>query len=180
MGIKLFGKNICQFYKHHIMKLEYKETAANPDLNLCKINLDQIAEELKPIGTTVTVNNLNRLIQINIGRCEGFKLLRGGYSIGTIWVMYKGSDDLEYRIRNIDAYIFDVFINNAYRGRGYAGEMIRQLMRYLHGKGIDTAHLAVSVSNESAIRAYKKTGFTIVKDLNFARILKINIPYHIL
>ena len=78
MGIKLFGKNICQFYKHHIMKLEYKETAANPDLNLCKINLDQIAEELKPIGTTVTVNNLNRLVQINIGRCEGFKLLRGG------------------------------------------------------------------------------------------------------
>ena len=94
--------------------------------------------------------------------------------------MYKGTDDLEYRIRNIDAYVFDVFVNNSCRGRGYAGEMIRQLMCYLHGKGIDSAYLAVSVSNESAIRAYKKTGFTTVKDLNFARVLKINIPYHVL
>jgi ribosomal protein S18 acetylase RimI-like enzyme len=180
MGIKLFGKNICRFYKHHIMRLEYKETAINPDLHLCKIDLDHIAEELKPIGTTVTVNNLNRLARMNTGRCEGFKLVKGEQSVGTIWILYKGADDLEYRIRNIDAYIFDVFVNNAYRGRGYAGEMIRQLMCHLHGKGIDTAHLAVSVSNESAIRAYKKTGFTIMKDLNFARILKINIPYHIL
>ena len=50
--------------------------------------------------------------------------------------------------------------------------MIRQLMCYLHGKGIDSAYLAVSVSNESAIRAYKKTGFITVKDHNFARVLK--------
>lgn len=94
--------------------------------------------------------------------------------------MYKGSDDLEYRIRNIDAYIFDVFVNEKYRGNGYAGEMIRRLMEYLHKKGIDSADLAVSLSNTSAIRAYEKIGFTTVKDCSFARILKINIPYHAL
>ena len=82
MGIKLFGKNICRVYKHHIMRLEYRETAINPDLQLCKIDPDQIAEELKPIGTTVTVNNLNRLVRMNAGRCEGFKLLRG-------WVLHR-------------------------------------------------------------------------------------------
>ena len=81
-------------------------------------------------------------------------------------MMYKGADDLEYRIRNIDAYIFDVYVNNQYRGKGYAGEMIRQLMEYLHGKGINIAHLAVAKSNRSAIRAYEKTGFMTVTDKN--------------
>lgn len=94
--------------------------------------------------------------------------------------MYKGSDDLEYRIRNIYAYIFDVLVNEKYRGNGYADEMIRQLMEYYHKKGIESADLTVSVSNTSAIRAYEKTGFTTVKDCSFARIMKINIPYHFL
>lgn len=92
--------------------------------------------------------------------------------------MYKGTDDLEYRIRSIDAYIFDVYVNSSYRGKGYAGEMIRQLMEYLHAKNIDIAHLAVSTKNEKAIRAYEKAGFSTVYDRSFARVLKINIPYH--
>ena len=87
---------------------------------------------------------------------------------------------MEYRIRNIDAYIFDVYVNRMYRGHGFAGEMIRQLMNYLHGKGVQTVHLAVSVSNESAIKAYKKAGFTIVNSCSFARLLKNNIPYRVL
>jgi len=180
MGLKMFGKNIFQIYKHHIMRLDYKESEANPDLALEKIDLARIDEELRPIGTTVTVQNLARLVRRNQGKCEGFKLVRDGRPVGTIWVMYKGSDDLEYRIRNIDAYIFDVFVNADERGNGYAGEMIRQLMQYLHGKGIETAHLAVSVSNESAIKAYAKAGFSNVRDCEFARLLKMNIPYHVL
>ena len=58
MGIKLFGKNILQFYKHHIMKLDYQEANVSPRLTLSKINLNHIAEELNPIGTTVTVKTL--------------------------------------------------------------------------------------------------------------------------
>ena len=90
--------------------------------------------------------------------------------------MYRGADDLEYRIRNIDSYIFDVYVNYLHRGKGYAGEMIRQLMEYLHDKGINTAYLAVSMSNSRALRAYKKTGFTTVADEKFERILKNNSP----
>lgn len=159
MGIKLFGKNILQFYKHHIMKIEYKDCSHDQRDSICKIDLDHIAEELSPIGTTVTISNLNHLVRMNVGKCEGFKLVKGEKAVGTIWVMYKGSNDLEYRIRNIDAYIFDVFVNTTYRGHGFAGEMISQVMRYLHEMGIDTAYLAVSTLNESAIKAYKKTGF---------------------
>lgn len=92
--------------------------------------------------------------------------------------MYRGGNDLEYRIRGIDAYIFDVYVNEAHRGSGYAGKMIRRAMEHLHQKGIDTAHLAVALTNQSAIRAYEKVGFTTEYDLRFARVLKVNVPYH--
>lgn len=78
MGIRLFGKNIFQIYKHHIMRINYREGCSNGDLTLCQVDLDHIAEELAPIGTTVTVQNLNRLMRKNSGKCEGFKLMRGG------------------------------------------------------------------------------------------------------
>lgn len=159
MGIKLFGKNIAQVYTHHIMKIDHDVVHNKPECAyvLHKIDTDRIAEELKPIGATVTVSNLKRLLSKNKNLCEGFVFGETGeYQIGTIWVMYKGADDLEYRIRDIDAYIFDVSVNDQYRGKGYAGEMIRQLIEYLHGKRIDTAHLAVAKTNKNAIRAYEK------------------------
>ena len=182
MGLKLFGKNIYQVYEHHIMEIEYKDVEGhsnNAQYKLRPIDSSRILEELQPVGTTVTISNLKKLLLKNSGLCEGFIFGEmGGCSVGTIWVMYKGANDLEYRIRDIDAYIFDVFVNDRYRGKGYAGEMIRQLIDYLHEKGIDTARLAVAKTNKSAIIAYEKTGFTSVADKKFARILKVNIPYH--
>lgn len=56
--------------------------------------------------------------------------------------------------------------------------MIRELMEYLHNKGLNTAYLAVSRRNISAIRLYEKMGFTMIADKKFVRFLKINIPYH--
>lgn len=182
MSLKLFGKNIFRVYTHHIMKIEYETVVGRQKQStytLRKIDSDSISEELEPIGTTVTASNLKHLISVNGSRCEGFVF--GGIDtspIGTIWVMYQGADDLEYRIRNINAYIFDVYVNSKYRGKGYAGEMICEIMEYLHKKGLNTAYLAVSRRNISAIRAYKKIGFTTVADKKFVRFLKINIPYH--
>lgn len=92
--------------------------------------------------------------------------------------MYKGGNDLEYKIRNVDAYIFDVYVNETFRGAGFAGEMIRCEMEHLHHNGLETACLAVALSNKSAIRAYEKVGFVTAYDKKFARVLKINIPYY--
>lgn len=184
MGIKLFGKNVFQLYKHHIMKIDYKDLInykINSTFKLRKINFDNIDEELKPIGTTISLTNLRKLLSINKTLVEGF-IFEGMDSnkVATIWVMYKGGNDLEYKIRNIDAYIFDVYVNKQFRGNGYAGEMISQLMDYLHKKEIETAYLAVSFTNQQAYNAYKNTGFTTVYDKKFVRALKVNIPYHIL
>lgn len=182
MRLKLFGKNFFRIYKHLIMKISYKDVKYSPesDIVLRKIDLKHIAEELAPIGTTVTVANLNRLIRRNTSLCEGFVLEVKGVPVGTIWVMYKGADDLEYRIRNIDAYLFDIYVNDKFRGNGYAGKMVVQLLEYLYVRGIKVAYLAVAHTNKSAISAYKKTGFAVVCNKKFARVLKLNVPYHVL
>ena len=111
----------------------------------------------------MTIANLTRLLLKNRSLCEGFIFSDAGRPVGTIWVMYQGANDIEYRIRRIEAYIFDVYINENYRGNGYAGEMICLLMKYLHERGIDCSYLAVAKTNKSAIKAYKKTIKTAVE-----------------
>ncbi len=182
MGIRIFGKNVFQIYDHFIMKIDHdavKDRTASSGHILRAADMSNISAELQPVGTTVTAENLKRLVSANKGKCEGFVFCEpGGRSVGTIWVMYRGTNDIEYRIRDIDAYIFDIYVNEAYRGNGYAGEMICQLMNRLYDKGINSAFLAVSKKNNSAVKAYVKTGFKTVDEKRFARILKINIPYH--
>lgn len=152
MGLKLFGKNIYQVYTHHIMRIDYdtileKTETFKTNLTLKQIKSDNIKQELDPVGTTVTVANLQRLVRKNPSLVEGFVISDArGNSVGTIWIMYKGGNDLEYRIRDIDAYLFDVYMNEKYRGNGYAGQMIRLVMDYLKERGIDTAYLVYYVN----------------------------------
>ena len=95
--------------------------------------------------------------------------------------MYKNGDELEYRIRNIDAFIFNVFINEELRGNGYCGKMIQLLVSRLKmEKSISEVYLAVSEDNLAAINAYHKIGFISVYKKRFFRVLRHNIPYHIL
>ena len=120
MGVTLFGKNIMQIYMHHIMQIDYETVQRTikdrSTVILRKISTEDIAHELEPVGTTVSIGNIKRLIRRNGTKCEGFILEEmGGYSVGTIWVLYKGSNDLEYKIRNTEAYIFDVYVNEAHR-----------------------------------------------------------------
>ena len=66
------------------MKIDYEDSIPNQECTLCKINLNHIAQELNPIGTTVTVQNLEHLVRLNGDKCEGFKLVKGGEPVGTI------------------------------------------------------------------------------------------------
>lgn len=181
MILKLFGKNIAAFYKHHIMRIEYANIVRcsdAPEHSLERIELDDFDNQLD-VETTLSKTALKKLAVSNHGRCDGYVLKDAeGVSLGTIWVMYRGGNDTEYRIRNIDAYIFDVLIDANHRGRGLAGVMIELVMDKLYEKGIAAAYLAVSKTNVPAIKAYRKIGFTTVGEKRFFRVLKINIPYH--
>ena len=184
MRIVLFGKNIFRIYQHHIMEIRYETLCKYKSVckfKLQEIDTDSIGSEIELVGSTISLRNLERAVKNNKSFVKGFIFKNSaGCKAGTIWVMFRGGNDIEYKIRNIEAYIFNVYVNQAYRGNGFAGEMIYQLMNILHLKGIENAYLAVSIKNSSAIKAYEKVGFVNVYDRKFARVLKINIPYHIL
>lgn len=182
MQVTCFGKNVLWLYRHLIMKMG-EEAAGHvrlgePAFSLRKIELSDARKELASIGTKTSIVGLSRLARNNPGLCEGFVADVGGTGVGTLWVMYRGGNHVEYKIRHIDAFIFDVFVNPAQRGHGYAGMMLGALMDYLVSqKGIHEAFLAVSLENKSAIRAYEKAGLRTIAVKSFLRVLKINIPY---
>lgn len=175
---KLFGKNVLATFCHHIMSLSF-DNATSFQSNLDLVRVTEKSEEM--IDGPYSIRTAKKIVSANKGYCDVFVASDvNGHKIGTISVMYRGGNDIEYRIRNIDAFIYNVFVDTEFRGNGYAGDMIRILMQHLYGKGINKAYLAVSTNNHKAVRAYEKVGFVTEKDLRFVRVLKINIPYWVL
>ena len=174
-SIRLFGKNVISTFNHHIMSLQYSSNIAATN----KLVMECITEQPdKMIDGTYSVETAKALLAKNKGKCDVFIFHDSNENVvGTLSVMYKNGNDIEYRIRKADAFIYNVLTDEKHRGRGYAGEMLRLLSEYLHGKSIDKAYLAVSTNNIPAIRAYKKAGFVTEYDSSFIRVLKVNIPY---
>ncbi|MBP5201820.1 N-acetyltransferase [bacterium] len=174
--IKIAGKNILSTYVHHIMSLECGKCQVSGDNKLRMINVTDTPEQM--IGGVYSPAIARKIASKNRGKCDIYVFKdEAGNSVGTISVMYRGGMEIEYKIKNIDAFIYDVRTDEAYRGRGYAGMMIESVCRELTSKGIDKVYLAVSTNNESAIKAYIKSGFVIERTSCFVRFLKINIPY---
>lgn len=177
-SIKICGKSVISTYNHFIMSLTY-DKISNPSNILSMECVTKYPKKM--INGTYTTTVAKQILKENKGKCDVFIFHdKSGNVVGTLSVMYKGGNEVEYKIRNIDAFIYNVLTDSRYRGKGYAGEMIRLLMEYLHKKSIDKAYLAVSTNNKPAVRAYKKTGFIKENDSTFIRLLKINIPYRVL
>lgn len=174
--IKIAGKRILSTFVHYIMSLECGKCRLSSENKLRPINVTDTPEQM--IGGVYSLAAERRIVMKNSGKCDVYVFKdEAGNSVGTISVMYRGGNEIEYKIRNIDAFIYNVRTDEAYRGRGYAGMMIESVCRELSSKGIDKVYLAVSTNNESAIKAYKKSGFVTEKTSCFIRFLKINIPY---
>ena len=155
------------------------ENLDEKDLNM-SIKLKKVNDYSELIDGTYSIELQRKLIETNIGKCDTF-LLEGCFEqkpIGICSVMYKNGDELEYKVRNIDAFIYNVRIDSTYRGKGYAKEMLLFVGMQLKYRGINDMYLAVSTDNTSAIKAYKKTGFEIVSEKYFIRMLRKNIPYY--
>lgn len=178
MNIRIFGKSIIKKYSHRIMKFNIREATSvwetENDLLFKTVSVNE------QIEGTYSKSVSQKIAGENIGKCDVFVLYQNEKPLGTISVMYKGGNELEYKIRNIEAFIYNVYVAPEARGKGFAGKMMQFLMSYLREKGINEAYLAVSTDNESAIRAYEKFGFCDVENKSFYRILRKNMPYHTL
>lgn len=155
------------------------DNLSEEDLN-ASLKLEIVNDYSELIDGTYSVELQRKLIENNIGKCDTF-LLKECFEqepIGICSIMYKNGDELEYKVRNIDAFIYNVRIDNAYRGKGYAKEMLKYVGMKLKSKGINDMYLAVSTDNANAIQAYTKTGFEIISEKHFMRVLRKNVPYY--
>ena len=180
-SFELFGKRIVSVFEHYLMSIDYSDTKKIKT----SLKMECVTSKFdKIIDGTYNSDLAKKIVLDNKKLCEIFVFSDTDDNIvGTLCVMYKGGNDIEYKIRNVKAFIYNVFTSEKFRGNGYAKEMICLLMQYLYDKSdgkIQRAFLAVSTNNISAIKAYKKTGFKIRKKTSFVRIMKMNIPYRIL
>ena len=107
---------------------------------------------------------------------EGFGVWKeSGTPAGYLRVLYKGSAIGRYRVKNIDAFIVNVFINAEDRRKGYGEYLLRKTLHYLYTqKNIRTAYLTVRMNNLPARRLYTKAGG---KDLRTIKRLRLfNVP----
>ncbi|MBQ7170495.1 MAG: GNAT family N-acetyltransferase, partial [Synergistaceae bacterium] len=175
--VKLFGKNLIRFYDHYICRLEWgkmKPVVRNrlTPFEIMPGNLSLID------GSKALHDMLSRQPEYTSG--WGFRD-EDGNIVAREFMMRKGGDERLYKIRNVYAYLFAVEVFEPYRGREYAGEMISWLARKIHDEeGVNELYLAVMKDNTSALKAYGKLGFEVVGSRFFARVLKLNIPYHTL
>lgn len=174
---KILGKNIISTIDHDIMCLKFSENRTNGHINMiCATNQPELL-----INGTYSAKLLLKILNNNKNLSDSFVFYNDSKNvIGTLSIVYRGGNDIEYKIRNVDAFMISVLVLPEYRGQGYVAEMINMTMDYLHNKGIDEVYLAVSTNNTSAIKAYKKVGFFTVKHTNFVRVLRLNIPYRVL
>lgn len=61
------------------------------------------------------------------------------------------------------SYIEDIFVLKNHRGKGYAKELVSELIKILKNKKINQIILSVNIKNSPAIKLYKKLGFEITK-----------------
>jgi ribosomal protein S18 acetylase RimI-like enzyme len=68
---------------------------------------------------------------------------------------------LAYTIENRTAYLEAFYLEQDYRGRGLATQLLQNLEAQLKAKNIDTIELYVFAHNHPAIKLYERLGYTI-------------------
>ena len=97
--------------------------------------------------------------------------------VGCIWVMYRGGNEAQYRIRYIDAFGFYFSVFPKFRGNRYIEYFIYQMLNHLKSKGIDKLYASVRKNNTAALKAYQRAGMKIEAEKIFYRLIRWRIPY---
>lgn len=179
--IRLMERTLFEYCHHYLIEFaldRFEKCKSYPDLVCKKITLQNVDE---CTGIAFNVNRMKAYLTHQPDKVDGFLYYTKdtGETVGCIWVMYRGGNEFQYRVRNVEAFGFDFGIRGKFRGRGIIVWMIHELLLYLQKKGIRTLYASVRTNNKSAIKAYTKAGMKIVREKRFFRIVGIRIPYPI-
>lgn len=180
--ICLLEHRLLEICKHYLISfsldrfsMEYSDEV----LKMEKINKDNL-HLLKNIG--YNYYTMEDYIHNQADLTEGFIYYTKDTNepVGCIWVMYKGGNEAQYRIRNIDAFGFYFAVFPRFRGNRYVEYFIYTMLKYLKEKGIDTLYASVRKNNTSALKAYERAGVKIEAEKTFCRLIRWRIPYPII
>lgn len=177
--ISLFGKCVFCIYNHYILSLDVKTTV--PQQNNLSVETVTLSNYKQCAFGSFPILFMEKYLKHQPNYAKGFLFKNpDGKNVGYIWVMLKGGKEVQYKIKHIDAFVFDVCVEKNFRRNGIASDMISYVNDYLCKMGVKEMYLAVRKDNIPAVNLYKKIGFKLAGCRSFARICKINIPYYTL
>ena len=157
-AIRVLGRAV--FLRKHSIIMSFTTADHFPTKTLIPVHIDRITED-----NLDSLHAIDRKIRKKYpflaqkkGTCEGFGLWTdNGKPAAYSWIMFRGGRVDKFRFRNIDAWIFAVFVAENYRRKGLCEYMLNSLLHYLHSeKGINRAYLEVRKDNYPARAAYTK------------------------
>lgn len=176
MKIKAKGKIIFETFIHDVYEIGVAPSDESHELEAHRIekeNLDQVKDA---VGNTT-----RRWIMEDYPFAEGYYFTdKNGDQVGSCWVMFKGGDEKLYKIRKHDSFIFRLEVDPAYRGKGYAKQIMKMMFQIIAGKGLHDTCLVCATKNEVASGLYAGLGMNKTGKRVFVRLFGKNIPYHIL
>ena len=93
---------------------------------------------------------------------EIFVVESKGKAVGVVWFAIKESPRGPY------AYLYDIEVDEAYRGKGFGSQAMSALEEKLKKRGIKSLLLHVFGYNQDALRLYQRLGFEIT-NINMAK-----------
>ena len=176
-SIMILGRNVYTYF-HHVMISFDPEAGRKPD----SLNCQQITEENLNVcnfGYT-SFKKMRLYLRDQSQHIKAYYFTNTKNEvIGYYWLFLKGAKELEYKVKSEDiALLSDVFVVDKCRGNGYAEELVRHACMVASEQGKSAVYGAVRKNNENAFKAYKKVGYTIIREFRFIRVMKINIPYY--
>lgn len=183
LSFEVLGRQVAGLYNHYIYRFDLdsldmnKSETGAPEITARHINLDclYLCEH-----STFAVREMRQYLTKQEQFVDGFLFVNSNQELlGYLWVMYRGGNENQYRVRNSEAFLFDIYVSEAHRGKGICGCMLKWMFLFLREKHIKLVRLAVRTNNTSAIKAYEKAGGLREKQSCFVQFFRrFNVPYY--
>ena len=180
--LRFHDRQLFALYDHFLTYFDLSKAneafEMDPGLTVEPVNLDNVDD---CENESFWVERMKRYLQEQPDYVNGF-IFRDTVTtkpVGFLWVMFPGGNEFQYKVRKVDAFLFDVYVSPESRGCGICGKMFQYMFAYLKLRGVVTVALGVRVKNKSAIRAYEKQGGILKERRRFIQFFRrYNFPYY--
>ena len=173
-------RQLYAYYDHYLMYFDLSKNHTKYSCDSYSIESISLSNVEKCINESFAWGKMRSYLLNNRESVEGFLFQdKNEERAGFMWLMYPKCNEFQYKVRNVDAFIFDVFVFPKFRGCGLCGSMFQYAFDHIKEKGKTTVALGVRTDNASAIRAYEKAGGVIKSRKRFIQLVhRYNFPYY--